>query len=132
MSYRARLTELVKEKIRLRGPALPATALRLTNEEITSIFVDDVTVDITSLGNFLRVHCQAHDPEVAGGVTRFDVDVAQGEAMQIIFSALLDETRVPVRLDSRPQPTPPITENPPVTGSYPSVADTISKVMREL
>lgn len=98
MSYRGRLTEAARDRIRAGGTELSAAAWLLDAEQVNELVVDDVDVDVTSTSAFLRVACQVPDGESADGVARLVVTLSQAEALQILFASQLDETRaLPVR-----------------------------------
>lgn len=115
MSYRGRLTEAARERIRTGGVEISATAWMLDAEQVDDLVVDEVDVDITDIDAYLILHCHAPDTTtVPDGTVRFDVTLDQATAMGILFASQLDETRL--RRGTGRVVEPPNVDPPHVTG----------------
>lgn len=114
MSYRGRLTEAARDRIRAGGAELSATAWLLDGDQVNELVVDEVDVDTTSTNEYLILHCHTTDTATPGDVVRFDVALDQATALQILFSSHLDETRL--RVDHGRESEPPNVDPPHVTG----------------
>jgi hypothetical protein len=114
VSYRGRLTEAARDRLRAGGPELSSTAWMLTPTQIDAIVVDNVRVDVTSTTAYLILDCHVTPTDVESGDTvQFDVTLDQATALQILFASPLDETRLRVE----PESGPPVTDVPIITGA---------------
>lgn len=115
VSYRGRLTEAARERIRTGGVEISATAWMLDAEQVDDLVIHDVTVNINDPDAYLMLDCRAPDTEAENGAVHFTVSLDQAEAMQIMFAAQLDETPLP-RFTGRAPVDPPNVDPPLVTG----------------
>lgn len=115
MGYRGRLTEAARERIQAGGASVPWTAALLLDEEVDSLFVDDVDVNVASVDEYLSVHCCTRSAAQPDEIIRFTITLDQSVAMRLLFASQLDETRLRTTPD-REVVTPPDLDPPNVTG----------------